>query len=530
MKIVKPLAALALFVFVFVSARGQNEPPRCSADAYMQLQIQQNPSIVEVAKQQEAQIRHWIAHNGHGSRGVITIPVVVHLVYNPSANMTLSDWQVKSQIDVLNEDYRRQNADTYKTPAAFSGAATDCEIQFCLAKRDPNGNPTTGILREMYNDVTDWSMGGFNAYKVTAWPRDQYLNIWVAKLAEGVLGYSTFPSITDFTDGVVITDTAFGRIGELKGKYNRGRTATHEVGHWLDMIHIWGDDSPPTCDDTDNCDDTPNQFDSNSGVPEHPHVTCDNGGDMFMNYMDYVHDSVMNVFTADQKTRMLAALTVSRASILSSQACNAPWTSDYDLEITSIINPSGTLYDRYINPNVRVTNRGAEAVGGFRLYYRFNEQDVHSYDWTGSLLPGDDEVIVLPQIRDSLGYNFFIAYAKDVVNGNNALVVESDTVNNFMSRSYYVSFDSPPPPVGNVAVWYDFGKSSFDLVFDLLVYDKFDLSVFNSIGQRVSVNVTDKELNKLNVDMKNAVPGPYFLRVVNGGETIGKAVVIIPAQ
>jgi len=524
-------AAFLLSVTVF-HAQAQDDGPRCSTTEYMKERLAQNPSLAKDMERNEDALQQWLSkHKTAETRGVVTIPVVVHLVYNPAINMQLSDWQVKSQIDVLNEDYRRQNADQYKTPSDFLGAAADCELQFCLAKRDPAGNATTGILREPYPNVDAWYMGTFDPYKTTNWPREQYLNIWVVKLSHypneaAPLGYTTFPSVTDFTDGVVVTDTAFGRIGELKSKYNRGRTATHEVGHWLNLIHVWGDDSG--CNGTDYCEDTPNQADSNVGCPTHPHVSCSNNGDMFMNYLDYVHDSCMNIFTNDQKARMLGTLDTQRPGILSSSGCNNPTAYDYDLEVTSIINPSMNVDRRYLNPLVRVSNPGVHSITGFTLYYQFYDQELHSLDYNSTLAAGTSEVLTLPQIKDSVGYNFFIAYAKNTA-GASGLVVESDTVNNFATRSFYVTDSANQQPNGMKAQ-YDLGNSSFDLLFDQLVYNHFDLTVFNLLGQRIDVGYHDTELNKVNVDLKNAVPGVYFVRVMNGGKKLSTSVLKLPSQ
>ena len=145
--------------------------------------------------------------------------------------------------------------------------------------------------------------------------------MWVCNLSGGILGYAQFPGGPSDTDGVVMTYTAFGDIGTATAPFNRGRTATHEVGHWLNLRHIWGDDFG-ACTGSDQVDDTPNQADANYGTPAFPHITCGNrpNGDMFMNYMDYVDDIAMFMFTADQVARMRAALDGPRASIKTSDA------------------------------------------------------------------------------------------------------------------------------------------------------------------------------------------------------------------
>jgi hypothetical protein len=250
--------------------------------------------------------------------GVTRIPVVVHVVWNTAAQ-SISDAQIASQIDVLNRDYRRSNPDVGSTPAPFLPLTADARVEFVLATVDPDGAPTSGIERRQtavtsFTDddaVKSQATGGMDP-----WPADRYLNIWVCQLGGGLLGYAQFPGGSPATDGVVILHSAFGTTGTAAPPFHLGRTATHEIGHWLNLNHIWGDDGTG-CSGTDNVADTPNQGGANTGTPTFPHVSCNNGpnGDMFMNYMDYVDDSAMFMFTAGQVTRMQAALDGPRSSI-----------------------------------------------------------------------------------------------------------------------------------------------------------------------------------------------------------------------
>jgi hypothetical protein len=250
--------------------------------------------------------------------GVTRIPVVVHVVWN-TPQQNISDAQVASQIDVLNRDFRRTNPDVNNTPAPFLPLATDARIEFFLAIVGPNGAPTTGIQRRQ-TTVTAFSSN--DAVKsnarggLDAWPASDYLNIWVCQLSGGLLGYAQFPGGPAATDGIVILHSAFGTVGTAAAPFNLGRTATHEIGHWLNLNHIWGDDGSG-CTGTDNVGDTPNQGGGNTGTPTFPRVSCGNGpnGDMFMNYMDYVDDAAMFMFSAGQVARMQACLDVARATI-----------------------------------------------------------------------------------------------------------------------------------------------------------------------------------------------------------------------
>ena len=241
---------------------------------------------------------------------LIRIPVVVHVVHR-AAEENISDAQVKSQIDVLNKDFRAKNSDKSKVPAVWKSLVIDSNIEFELAKRDPKGKQTTGITRTATtaegfgpnDEVKARKTGG-----VAAWPADKYLNIWVCNLTNGLLGYAQFPGGPAKTDGVVVLYTAFGNRDKVRPPFNKGRTATHEVGHYLGLRHIWGDMN--NCTGNDFVTDTPPAQRANTGKPKFPHITCSNGphGDMFMNYMDYVDDTAMFMFTAAQVARMNATL------------------------------------------------------------------------------------------------------------------------------------------------------------------------------------------------------------------------------
>lgn len=251
------------------------------------------------------------------AKKALTIPVVVHVVYRtPGEN--ISDSQVKSQIAALNRDYTASNADKSSTPPVWQGLIGNAQIRFALAKKDPKGKPTTGITRKKTNQGsfgTDDKVKRASTGGVTAWPTSKYLNIWVCSLGGGVLGYAQFPGGPAATDGVVILNTGFGTNGTAAAPFDLGRTAVHEVGHWLNLNHIWGDTSD--CSGTDHVGDTPGAQLPNFGKPVFPHVSCTNGpnGDMFVNYMDYVDDAAMVMFSAGQVARMQATLVGPRSSI-----------------------------------------------------------------------------------------------------------------------------------------------------------------------------------------------------------------------
>jgi hypothetical protein len=241
----------------------------------------EDPGYAERRNQIEEFTQNFIATQDAepGSRTVYTIPVVVHIVHNtatPAEN--ISDAQVYSQMDVLNEDFRRLNADASSTPSSFLDEAADAEINFCLATTDPSGLATTGITRTSTTKTSFTTSSNdvkFATYGKAAWDRNKYLNIWVCDISGGVIGYAQFPGGSASTDGVVIDYAYFGSGGSATAPYNLGRTATHEVGHWLNLYHIWGDDGTG-CAGSDLVSDTPNQADENYGCPSVVRISCSN--------------------------------------------------------------------------------------------------------------------------------------------------------------------------------------------------------------------------------------------------------------
>ena len=323
-----------------VEVRGngdETETPRSRTCATMEVHrrlLSQEPAYAR--NRDEIENRALLFEQGDRSArpGVTRIPVVVHVVWN-SAAQNISDAQIASQIDVLNRDFRRTNPDVNNTPAPFLPLATDARIEFFLATVDPNGAPTSGITRRQ---TTLASFSSNDAIKSAAtggadsWPAAEFLNIWVAPRLTSpqgdLLGYAQFPGGPAATDGVVILHSAFGTTGTAAPPFHLGRTATHEIGHWLNLNHIWGDDGTG-CSGTDNVADTPNQAGPNVGTPTFPHVSCSNGpnGDMFMNYMDYVDDPAMFMFSTGQVSRMQACLDGPRISIGTTAGAPRPSSS-----------------------------------------------------------------------------------------------------------------------------------------------------------------------------------------------------------
>lgn len=278
----------------------ENEKPSqrsCAADEAVQAQMAADPTLRQRLEQLEIFTRNAIANNEIGKLNAqtIEIPVVVHVLYN-TPEQNISDAQVQSQIDVLNEDFNLRNPDRNQVPALFNGVVADVGVKFVLSqtirkftnKQSWPANDNMKFTQKGGSDVVD---------------PEHKLNIWVCNLQK-YLGFAYYPGITPERDGVVCLYSAFGRTGTLLVPYNKGRTATHEVGHYLNLRHIWGD---ATCG-TDLVDDTPLHNTYNFGCPTYPHLSTCTGTpvEMTMNYMDYTDDPCMFMFSNGQKSRMLA--------------------------------------------------------------------------------------------------------------------------------------------------------------------------------------------------------------------------------
>jgi len=272
----------------------------CATMEHHQQLIRKNPSI-RTNQQKIESFTEMRAKLGRPRETIIRIPVVVHVLYN-TQEQNISEEQIRSQIEVLNQDFQRKNADSELTDPLFKNTASAAGMEFVLANVDPAGNPTTGITRT-YTDNTSFIAFTDEVKKASSggkdpWPADSYLNIWVCNLGMGVLGFAQFPGGPLATDGVVIGYQYFGVNGTVSPPFNMGRTTTHEIGHWLNLRHIWGD---TPCGD-DGVEDTPP-----AEGPHHGCVMADSScgsPDMVQNFMDYTDDACMNFFTKGQRKRM----------------------------------------------------------------------------------------------------------------------------------------------------------------------------------------------------------------------------------
>ncbi|MDB4533550.1 M43 family zinc metalloprotease [Vicingaceae bacterium] len=373
----KKIILNALLLTLSMSAFSQTNIERCSTMEVDALLRANNPSLGTLDDFEEWLAPKVVAYKNQQNKSgakktVYNIPVIIHIIHNSNESVgqerNISYAQAISQIDVLNEDFRKQNGDFSSTPAVFQNVAADCEINFCLATVDPNGNTLSevgvnrisatsisGVSNTSSTNIADgYTSAYFNANvkPTTQWDPDKYLNMWVAHMGSTgsgqLLGYAQFPNSSGLpgslanepanTDGVVMLYKAFGNTGNLLPDFPLGRTATHEVGHWLGLRHIWGD---ANCGD-DFCNDTPTQAGDNSGCPTHPTPTCTNSGDMFVNFMDYCDDACLTMFTEDQKARMVTVMQNSprRGVLNSSDVCSGGFVCESEQNFSDTDTPS----------------------------------------------------------------------------------------------------------------------------------------------------------------------------------------------
>ena len=385
---------------------------RCISSQYEEYLLSLEENSNPVRKEQSEQATQE-------TNEVFVVPVVVHIIHSGQAvgvGRNISDARVLSQITVLNEDFRKMAG---SAGDGINPLGVDTEIEFCLAQTDPDGNPTNGINRVNLGTTT------WNEYNVetilkpqTQWDPTKYFNIWVCQFGgnlDQVLGYAQFPSgtglaglaggspITANTDGVIIEWRAFGRDTEAPGTYfmysstagyNKGRTTTHEIAHALGLRHIWGD-TPGVCTVNtvdslqDYCPDTPPHAGPNDSCFATWQTTCTGHTPMPENYMDYGHDTCLNTFTANQKTRMRTALLngTRRASLLTSEVCSPPASTDnFGLGMLSLYpNPTNNMLNLVLPDNYELSGKVTvyNTVGQVMFSGNIADTNIYSIDVSG---------------------------------------------------------------------------------------------------------------------------------------------------
>ncbi len=365
--------------------------------------VKESPPVMELQRGLKSYIRDTLPNE------VITIPVVIHVLYN-STSENISDEQIQAQLNALNFDFRRRNADTVNTPGPFKGVAADARIAFCLAKQDPNGKPTSGIIRKYTKETAFFADDKMKSSKTGGdepWDASKYLNIWVCNLFGRMLGYSVMPGGNPALDGIVIKTGVFGYVKNVTPPFNMGRTLTHEMGHWLGLKHLWDD---ADCG-SDDVDDTPPQKAGNTGCnifPKKSDCSINDYGDMFMNFMDFSNDACMNLFTIGQvrKMRSLFARGGFRNSFLGSDKCNAVGPEEGEEVPTS-----GDIITVYPNPVANLLYiRG-------RSFNDINGKQIKLYNVQGKLMLSKSLQAQLTTINtDNLPAGVYLVIFEDMGN------------------------------------------------------------------------------------------------------------------
>jgi len=446
---------------------------RCGTTKYETLQQQLNPN-----RERNPQFENWIQQKldtkrfgnqrTEGTQSVYTIPVVVHIIHNGEAigsGTNISNNQIISQLNAMNKDFQRLNTDAANTPAEFVGVAGSFDIEFVLAKQDPFGAPTNGINR-VQGTKTVWTINDNTTFKALSyWPAEDYLNIWVINIPS-YLGFAQFPvsslpgledsSNDRLTDGVVIDYTVFGSNFEglgtfpLDNKYNRGRTCTHEVGHFFGLKHIWGDDGS-ACSGTDHVDDTPNQGGNYVGqCPSDTRNTC-SSNDMYMNYMDYTDDACMNLYTQGQVARMTVVVENSprRVSLLNSNGATDPPPLANDLALTQINLPTSSICGGIFTPTISVQNIGTSTVTTTRVQLKINSAVIETKDFTPNLANLAATTFSFNPVTQNSGtvnYEFEVLLVNGVIDQRpeNSLLTVTTTVPASTTLPLIESFDAIP--------------------------------------------------------------------------------------
>jgi len=390
------------------------------------------------------------------------IPVVVHVIHNGQSegigtNVPLS--QIEAQIRVLNEDFNRQNSDANRTPAEFLPVAGDANIQFVLAKQDPFGLPTNGVVRIQGPNATYSPDDATLIGQLSQWDPSTYMNMWVVPLVQPFIGYASFPVsnlpglnfpvTTTITDGVTIDYRFFGIDGSSISA-SLGRTATHEVGHYLGLRHIWGDGG---CGVDDFVADTPLQDNSNTICNASPaRISC-GSNDMIQNYMDYTPDACMNLFTVGQIERFNIVLANSprRISLVNNRATVAPILADVDLAISRILQPTEFACATTVNPRIELLNAGNNLLTSGRVELRQNGNLLESKRFTFSLGTGQSVSVTFNSFNLVPGTNtieYKVTQANDQVDSNpdNSTRSINPVLQATIALPYVYSFGNFPSP------------------------------------------------------------------------------------
>jgi hypothetical protein len=412
---------------------------RCASMTILEKKFLEKPSLKVIFDEQELRFQKAVAERVVKSKslrteGLVTIPVVFHVVSKNQAIAT--DAQLLAQLDTINKDYAGLNASASKIPSHFKALFGQSGIQFTMAQRTPANLPTTGIVRytTTRNSFTDNNENIKHAAQggADAWNTDSYLNVWVCDLGTSILGYSTFPGVSPANEqGVVIHYQSLP--GSTSTDFSGGKTLTHEVGHYFNLYHIWGDDNG-ACTGTDKVDDTPNQADANrtlrSGIVTDNCSTA-SPGIMYQNYMDYSPDVNLLMFTKQQVARMETAFSTYRSALSASLGGVPLNLRKNDASVESITLPAQRLCSNTFTPQILLRNAGSEVLKSVTIRAVIADGNEVTYKWQGTLVTFSQVTVTLPSIETAQG-NHDITITTSLPNE----VTDEDTSNDSRTFSY----------------------------------------------------------------------------------------------
>ncbi len=468
---------LSLLIVTTSLVFGQHDPHEFCGTMFRHNQLMQTDPEYRARRAEIAKQHKNIEKQLQGQKApILTVPVVVHVIHtgqSVGSGANISDAQIQSAINALNEDFRRMAGTN-----GFGGGV-DTEIEFCLAVRDPNGQSTSGINRVDGSSVSGYSSGGMrlqttsgasetSVKALSRWPKASYYNIWIVTEIDGnnggsgTQGFAYFPGASSSVDGAVILYNAFGTTGNLKGYTDMNRTATHEIGHGLDLYHTFeGDNGGGSCPPSgttqgDEVADTPPHRRSSSNCPSSNSNPCVSGGslgDVVHNYMDYSSQTCKDEFTAGQSTRMRTALQGSRSSLLTSSACLQDVPND--ITLSSLDFPGTKVCAGTFSPVLTIKNSGTNTISSFDVIYDIDGGTAQVYSWTGALTSGSAISVTVDPISNlsNGGHTLNIT----VTNPNNSS--DPNPADNSDSQIFNYS---PVKPVINL-VTNDFMESSLNL-------------------------------------------------------------------
>jgi Pregnancy-associated plasma protein-A/Secretion system C-terminal sorting domain len=467
MKFMKPVCFIAFFTVFAGIAYGQKNaktiPEKCGTMQNLELQWQANPRLKQQFEDERSRFNkvlrqgaYRLSSTQNGNRTSVTVPVVFHIVINNQSLVT--DAQILAQLDTLNKDYAGLNGDSVNVPSWFKPFFGQSGIQFCLAKQTPGGDPTSGIERTTTSQTsftnTDNGVKHAASGGADIWDPSSYLNIWICPLSNGLLGYGTFPNTGNENEQGVVVEYRSIPAGSYT-IYNGGKTLTHEIGHYFNLYHIWGDDNG-ACTGTDFIDDTPNQANSNStcltGIVT-DNCTATGNGIMYQNYMDYTYDNCLVMFTVQQVARMESALVAYRSSLLTSTGCQTPVSYNLDAQLKSVNQPAQRVCTNPFAPVISIRNRGSQTLTSLTITSVLDNTTTATFAWTGSLAQLASADVTLNTVTATAGIHTLKVYLANPNNGTDQNTINDSLTINFQYNNPVTSISegfegSVFPPTG----------------------------------------------------------------------------------